>query len=329
MKGRRMVVVVLTAGLWLVGSGASAWAQAPVRTGWWNTATVSGNALPSTTSPGNLRVSGGPSGSLAYAALSYHVPTYASATLTLHAVAGTEIGTPVVLACPTQNDSWPAGGDQPIQAAPAFDCAGRSVTAVVGSDSLGTTLTFLLDPSQQTAPGITSLAIVPGQASTAFSLDLAMPDAHSLDVAAVSPAPAPTPVPTVTAAAGSEPPGGQTPPLPLTGQATPVSVPIGVAPAPSVAATVPPVISPASAASLPVNSAGPRPGTGQPGRRDAAVLLALLAGAFAYLLVEHRSMPPQLIGGRARAMTPTEPDGPVRGIGRFARVRAVPAKGLR
>ena len=65
MKARWAVVLVLTAGLWLVGAGASASAQAPVRTGWWNTATVSGNALPSTTSPGNLRVSGGPSGSSA------------------------------------------------------------------------------------------------------------------------------------------------------------------------------------------------------------------------------------------------------------------------
>jgi hypothetical protein len=329
MNARRPVVFVLTAGLWLVGSGTSANAQAPVRTGWWNTATVSGNALPSTTSPGNLRVSGGPSGSMAYAALSYHVPTYASATLTLHAVAGTEIGTPVVLACPTQTDTWPAGGDQPIQAAPAFDCAGRSVTAVVGSDSLGTTLTFLLDPSQQVAPGVTSLAIVPGEASTAFSLDLAVPDEHSLNVAAVSPSPAPTQEPTVRATAGSAPPRSQALPPPFTGQATPLSAQSGVAPTPSVVATVPPVILPESAASLPVSSAGPGSGTSQPVRRDAAVLLGLLAGAFAYLLVQHRSAPPQLIGGRARAMTPTEPEGPARGIGRFARVRSAPARGLR
>nr|MDP9164550.1 hypothetical protein [Actinomycetota bacterium] len=197
---------------WLAGLGvvlavssgltASARADASSRSGWWNTATVSGTALPSTTAPQDLHIGRAAAESLAFAAVSFHTESYRSATLVLHVVAGSEVGTPSVLACPTRDEAWPSGGDQPIGTAPSYDCAGRAVSAVVGADSVGTTLTFLLDPSLELAPGTTSLALVPATgAFTPFALDLAAADSRSLTVVPVasrsdsSTAPGPQPSP--------------------------------------------------------------------------------------------------------------------------------------
>lgn len=328
---RRLLAVVALTGAGMLACVPAAQAQGPARTGWWNTATVSGTALPATTPPDQLHLAQGPAGPLAFAAVSYPVPTYASAELVLHVASGSEIGTPAVLLCPTRDDRWKAGGDQPVDAAPAFDCAGRSVTAVLGSDAAGTTLTFLLDPSLQLAPGTTSLAVLPAPGSAPFSLDLAAPDALSLTVgqapAPVVRNPATTP-PTQPGTDAVAPPAG-TGFAPPPGQ-VPFVLPPAVVSPPSLATSVlPPTV---AAPQVPVGTAQAvrlRLSTSE-GRREATVLLALVVGGFAAVLSQQRREPLRLLGGRSRAVdSPAEVTGPARGIGRFARPRSSAAKMLR
>lgn len=326
MRRRLAALTVLTAAF--SSGAATSQALGPVRTGWWNTATVSGNALPSATAPHDLHVALGPAGTLAFAAVSYVGQAYPSAVLTLHVVPNSEVGTPVVLACPTRDDSWSGGGDQPVEAAPGFDCAGRSVVGVEGVDSTGaSTLSFLLDPSQQLAPGVTSLALVPSS-GTPFSLDLAAPDPSSLTVDAAPAGSAPPTVAPSTATGGGS---IQTPaPAALIPGSAPVAPAIGPAPlAPVVVTTA----SPARPVVAGPTASGVLPRSGHVsdtrGRRDAAVLLLLVLAGLGYALVESRPVPPRLLGGRARANEGLPPPaGRDRGIGRFARPRAEPARRL-
>ena len=327
MMRRLAALAVLTAAF----SAGTATSQAlgPVRTGWWNTATVSGTALPSATDPDDLHVALGPAGTLAFAAVSYNAPTYSSAVLTLQVVPNSQVGTPVVLACPTQDDSWGAGGDQPIDAAPAFDCAGRSVVGVLGVDSAGgSTLSFLLDPSQQLAPGVTSLALVPGS-GTPFSLDLAAPTASSLTVETAPVAPRPPAVqPSSPADSGSV--STHAPQALAPGSLTPAP-PLGPAPvAPVVVTTAspaPPVLAGPVASGTDPRSV--RRLSSAEGRREAVVLLVLVLAGLIAAVAESRPTPPRLLGGRARANAARpEVAGRARGIGRFARPRSEPARRL-
>lgn len=324
MRRRWLAPLLALTAFWC--GAAPAQAQSPVRTGWWNTATVNGTALPSTTGPTQLHLSAGPAGTLAFAAISYHVPTFASAQLTLRVVPGTQVGTPSAIVCPTRDDGWSSGGDQPIDTAPAYDCAGRSVAAVVRTDSAGTTLSFPIDPSLQLAPGVTSLAVLPA-AGAVFSLDLEAPNSRSLSVAPPRPAASP---PQPAAAGGPAPQAGpvSAPPVavaPIPQIQPPVSSP-AAAPLPSVAPSDVP-LAPAPLALPAVAIRGPR--TPDRTRRDGAVLLALLLGAFGYAVVEHRAVPLQLLGGRARGALPVAAEpGPVRGIGRYAKPRSTPSRRL-
>src|SRR3954464_353588 len=116
-----------------------------------------GQAAPSPTAPeGTLHVAVSPGQIHDYGAVLYDLPQEATATL---AVKLSGQGTPVLVACPTKDSSWKAGGNQPSSDAPAFDCATHSYTGSVSSD--GATVTFLLDGSAETIPGELSLAIVP------------------------------------------------------------------------------------------------------------------------------------------------------------------------
>src|SRR6476659_7005714 len=128
--------------------GGAALADAPSRTGWWNAATAGGVALPQpTTGTDDLHVSQGPSGSAAFAAVAYDLSgTLTDATLVLKIVPTSAVGTVDVAACPTKDNAWKAGGNQPIDTAPAYDCAG-GVPGLVAAD--GTKVTFLLDARQQ------------------------------------------------------------------------------------------------------------------------------------------------------------------------------------
>jgi hypothetical protein len=337
MRRQLAATALLTLAL---GSGAApAGAAGPVRSGWWNTATVSGTALPSTTSPRDLHIALSPAGALAFAAVSYRSPAFASAVLTLHVVPSSQVGTPAVLACPTRKDDWASGGDQPSTAAPAYDCAGRSAVGVLGTDSAGaSTLSFLLDPSQQLTPGVTSLGLVPAS-GTAFSLDLAEPDGASLSIQAPPAAPTPgaaTPPPppagggtveTAPPAVAAPAPGalapGSVPVLPLLGQA-----PAAPQVAPTASPAQPLLAGPPEV--LPVLARG-RTASSSTDRRSAAALLALVILGFGYALVDSRPVPPRLLGGRARAgagAVTSPPVGAARGIGRFARPRTEPARRL-
>ena len=82
----------------LVASSWPASAQDPDRTGWWSTGPTDLSSAPTSTSPDGLHLANGPNGQLAFAALSYHLPPFSSARLTVHLAANTLVGTPVVMA---------------------------------------------------------------------------------------------------------------------------------------------------------------------------------------------------------------------------------------
>src|SRR4051794_18953460 len=107
-------------------------ADAPVRTAWWNTASGGGQSAPApTAADGGLHIAVAPGQILAFGAVLYALPADATATLELKVSAE---GTPVLQACPTKNASWKEGGNQPSDAAPAYDCSARSYTGSVSAD---------------------------------------------------------------------------------------------------------------------------------------------------------------------------------------------------
>lgn len=227
MRGRRgwrpRVAALLAcagAGLILLGALTStAYADAPQRVGWWNSASgPAGAAAPSpTTPPGGLRVAAGPTAAaaptgllptqvpqgeqiLAYGAVVYAVAEGSSATLQLK-VAGTPQGTAQIAACPTRNATWTAGDDQPSSSEPAYDCTTQHYPGAISAD--GTTITFTVKARFESSPDLLSLAIVPDLSSTAvpgggnsaFAVDLAPPGATSLTLQqpGTTPPPASTP----------------------------------------------------------------------------------------------------------------------------------------
>ena len=330
----------------LVAASWPAGAQAPDRTGWWSTTSVGGTvlplpALPTTTAPDGLHIANGPTGVLAFAAVSYHSEPFSSATLVLHLTAGSLIGTPVVQACPTTTDTWPGGGNQAAATAPAYTCAGRSTPGLLGSDSTGPILTFLLDATQQAGPGVVSLAIVPlASSTTPFSFDLAKPTTSSFVGTPVSQAPAAVPTAAPVAAAPQPVPvspvaelpvGPMTPDLPVPAEP---SVPVpAIAPAPAAASPAP--VDQVQVAEPRLVPAAARVGlrSDERARQAALLLLAALIGGLGYLIGHNQDVPLRLIGGRAVRPTPgdlllADADAPVGGLGRFARPRPAAARKL-
>jgi hypothetical protein len=315
----------------LLGLATAASADAPTKAGWWNAASANGFALPApTTGTDNLHVAQGPGGPTAYAAVAYDLTgqSISGATLQLKVSANSAVGTTDVMACPTKDASWKAGGNQTYDTRPAYDCA-KGVHGVAAAD--GTTVTFLLDAAQQLS-GAFSLAIVPAQDAVPFSIDFDKPDATSLapeldaaaepaPVAADAPPPYQPPAGTGTASAPlSSGTVAQAPPVQL--QAPVVSAPTVAMPAPAAAAApVPP--------SAPVVAAKPVADSRRV-RYEAGTLLALLTGAVVFA-AQQPSKRPRLIGGMARKGGPValEPvDAQPRGIGRFAAIRTQPARPL-
>ena len=361
MSHRRAAIIVvlgLCAPCAGIGGAGTAQADEPRRTGWWNAASAGGVAAPSTTSADDLHVGNGGTGPLAVAAVSYIGQPYTSATLTLHIVSNTAAGTPAVIACPTKDDTWKAGGDQPLSDAPAYTCQGQSITGIVGKDTGGATLTFLLDASTQLTLGTTTLALVPVTGSTTpFSLDIAKPGATSLvvDGAQARPPgrrpstqpPTPTTASPIPAAPGSSSPSGPAPAglsagSGLSGAVSLSQPPDGVAPA-----LAPPLPSAAGPSLAPqVAGAGAQVGASTPVALHAAdraaglstdrergialVLLVALVGGLGYLLGNKQTPPLRLLGGRARAAGIVDDGGAVRpgGIGRFSKPRTAAARRL-
>lgn len=309
----------------LLALAAPAWAQAPVRTGWWTAASAAGMALPQpTTAAGDLHVAQGPSGPTAYAAVAYDLlgQAVSGATLQLKVAPNSSLGKALLLACPTKDGSWPAGGNQPYDKAPAYDCANGD-PGLLAADGSG--VTFFLDPPPGGAGY--SLAIVPAPGAAPFSLDLVKPDAASLAVQTQDVAAPPGPVPpppappaATTAGTGWAPIGAGAAPL----------APAAALPAPAVAG---PAVPAPQAAPSPAAPSAAAPGPAAPvsnrDRYTAGTMLALLAGLVVWL-AQQPSSKPRLLGGLARraAPVPVIVDPKPRGIGRFAALRTAPARPL-
>jgi hypothetical protein len=324
-------VLALSPLLALLVLGTS-YADAPAKTGWWNSATANGVALPMpTTAAGDLHVSQGPSAPTAYAAVGYDLygQAVSGATLKLKVAANSAVGTVDVLACPTKSSAWKAGDDQPYDTAPAYDCALGS-KGIPSAD--GASFTFLLDSGQLLGGSAFSLAIVPNPTAGPFSVDFVKPDATSLapEVAPVEDTPAeaaPAPAAPAAPPAGTSSGSGSSGTVPLTAAVAPVT-PVTSEQAPAVAAQAQPSPQVAPAAAAPAAAA-----TSPVSNRDryaAGTGLALLAG-FLVWAFQQRNPQPRLLGGMARkagpaAVTPVDPR--PRGIGRFATLRTEPARRL-
>jgi hypothetical protein len=328
------LVAAVTAALLAAPSAGVAWASEPQRAGWWNSLSGGGFAAPQpTTAEGDLRVAQGLAGPLAYAALLYVAPGSTSADLTLKLRDGRTAGTPAIMACPTADTEWEAGGNQPAETGPAYDCA-LSTTGVLSED--GTSITFALDDRLQLERGTWSFALAPVDGSSPFSVDLEAPAAGTF-VASQPPA---------------QPPASDPPPDGSDGTAW--DAPTGDSrfsePSPFVPAEPPPVdepvVEPPAAADAETGGLPTLPPPAVPVEGEARseqnprgrllALLTLLGGTVmvGYSTSNERSGP-RLIGGRARALgvvdeitLPSAEERP-RGIGRFARERHAPPRRLR
>lgn len=208
----RPVIRALAAAVASMGAvgllATAAYAESPVRVGWWNMVAAGGVAAPAPATPsGGIHVAAAPGQVLAYGAVLYSVPAHASlGTLTL-SIAGSQ-GTVQLLACPTKVTSWSSGDDQSGDGAPSYDCSAKHASGVVAAD--GKSVAF---PLTALAAGSLSLAIVPdtsggGSAvNQPFSVDFDKPGASSLNVVVGTSAPAAPPAtkPTTPAAAPAAP----------------------------------------------------------------------------------------------------------------------------
>ena len=200
----------------LLSAASTAWADAPSKAGWWNAMSAGGAALPlPTTNTDDLHVSQGPNGPAAYAALAYDIlgQTVTAATLELKVVANSAVGTLDLMACPTKDASWKAGGDQPIAAGPQYDCA-KGVVGAASSD--GSTVTFFLDAPALGSTGY-SVAIAPSAGAVPFSVDFAKPAAASLTLQVEAPPVEPGPAVPPAAPAPAASPAPATVPAPAAG----------------------------------------------------------------------------------------------------------------
>ncbi|HET7310005.1 MAG TPA: hypothetical protein VFJ17_01630 [Mycobacteriales bacterium] len=356
---RRVVSAGLlsTAGALVIATWPSA-AQAdqPVRAAWWNTASGGGQSAPQpTTADGGLHVAVAPGQILAYGAVLYSMAQDATATLELK-VSGQ--GTPVLVACPTKDTSWKAGGDQPASDAPAYDCSLHSYTGSVSSD--GTTVTFLLDGSAESTPGELSLAIVPYMTHDApggvgtelptdstvpFSVDIAPPDVSSLTVTSGSstgqvgsPKLGGSQPPTVTPAGSGSTTAGST-----GGAQVPPNLTAGPPPATTTAVdNTAPQVAPTGSAqqsgALTPAAAG-MPKVDNTAHNAALALLILVAMAVVASGTTSMQRSPRLLGGASRhaaaagagagvAATAVAMPITTRGLGRFARERVAPPRPL-
>ena len=199
-------------------------ADAPLQTAWWNMA--SGSAAPPdpSTPAGGLHISALSSNVLAFGAVQYNLPSGGSGQLVLQVATGAAppavdpsnpSTTPTFTfeACPTIG-AWRAGDDQPAASAPSYDakhCFGGNESADAK------TVSFFVDGSHQSKPGVLSLAIVPlpsNQVPTVggdspidttppTSVDFDKPDVGSLTVTGGQSQPLPVATGTGTGAAAA------------------------------------------------------------------------------------------------------------------------------
>lgn len=315
-------------------AAGTAVADASQRSAWWNTVSGPGVAAPQpTTADGDLHVAQGPGAPLAFAALMYAGSDAPSVRLVLGLREERVVGTPLVVACPTTTVEWEAGGNQPAEAAPAFDCANPAQGAVSED---GTTMSFALDERQQITPGTWSVALVPQPGAQApFSVDFVQPDqtvftpapsggGDDQPVVVVDDGSGTTSQPTFdTPSSGMFPAADPAPPA----ETPAVQTPEISGPAATPAAPQTPVAGSASSGARHVTS----------GERLLALLTLFAGTALVGHSVQQERHTPHLLGGRARTLTVPLPDADLhpapherpRGIGRFARMRTEPPRRLR
>ena len=182
----RVAVAATSASIGLVATGAvfsPASADAPVKVAWWNFAAGGGQAAPAPdTADGGLRVGVSSQQPLAFGAVQYNLPKDGSATLELAITAITSNANAptlnAIVACPTKDNNWKAGGDQDAAGAPGFDCDSFHFVGHLSADQ--STMTFQVDgsadisdgpainvpPATSTDPGTGQTPVVAGQQPT-------------------------------------------------------------------------------------------------------------------------------------------------------------------
>lgn len=350
MTVRRLALpaALACAGVLLPASAAAA--AEPERTGWWNRVSAGGVVLPApTAAEGDLRIAAGPDAPTAYAAVLYSAPSSPGATLDLEV--RSRSGTAEVVACPTETTDWPEGPNQPYDKAPPYDCELGQAIGVLSED--GATLSFVLDSSTQTEPGVWSLALVPDPAARqVFTLDIVKPDPQAFQAEAPQTSTDTGPGTSVDEGTegGSTPTGSSGEPFLPDAFVPPPVFDTGTAQAPLVAggAEVPlpepavpePAVAGGAAPATPLLLARPAGVVEDLGSGRRLLALLVLAGgsaAVGYAAGQQRPGP-RLIGGRSRAVVPdavpalalagAAQERP-RGIGRFAKSRDAAPRRLR
>lgn len=302
-------------------------AASPIKSGWWNVASLGHIVTPMpTTAMGDLHVGQATNGPTALAAVAYDLSgeRISAALLELKVTANSAIGVPTLAICPTTRE-WKPAQDGPMVDAPTYDCRKH---AVVGHLSArGDAVTFLLGANGQSS-GRYSFAIVPATGAKPFQVDLTKPGPDSLTVTITDTRP--SPVERSGAVASTEP-------------AVTISSDRVVATAPAVDAAPTTANAPSPGFALPstLGTAAPSPPTvslrslvphGDRVRFIAGALLAVIAIVLAWA-TELQTRPPRMLGGLARYNRPevglVASRARQRGIGRFAAVRAGPPRHLR
>jgi hypothetical protein len=342
---------------------ASASADAPIQTAWFNAVSGGGQAAPNpTTSAGGLHVAVTSDQVIAFSAVMYSLTQGSTATLEFKVsnLTATPVVNPTapttnpdakIVACPTTG-TWQSGDDQPIDSAPKFDCT-HSIPGSLSADQ--TTLTFLVDSNLESTPGSLSLAIlpvltneIPGVGTPApvdttqpFSLDLAKPDTNSLTVTGSAPVPPPPPVHTgattgaAAAGKGATSGSGAASSTGSSGMSLPSSL-TGTSSTSSDAGSSP-VVAPQGTASSPATAPAAAMSPTKSDRAHNAALAMLLLIGIGVIAMGNGQLQraPRLLGGAGRhaaarvpattAAITAMPYG-TRGLGRVAKGRTEPAR---
>jgi hypothetical protein len=341
----------------------SASADAPIQTAWYNAVSGGGQAAPNPTTPaGGLHVAVTSNQIVAFSAVMYSLAAGSTATLEFKVsnLAATPVVNPTapstnpavnIVGCPITG-IWKSGDDQAIAGAPKYDCT-HSIPGSLSADQ--TTLTFLVDSSQETIPGSLSLAIlpvltneIPGVGTPApadttqpFSLDVDKPDTSSLTVTSTAPAP---PAPTIhqSGGTGSTATGkGSTGSAPAasSGGSSSVSLPSSLTGSSSTSTDSgsSPVVAPQNAAPAAAPVAATAPANSNRAHNAALAMLLLIGIGLAAMSNGQLQRAPRLLGGAGRhaaaagaVPAPALPTTPIgnRGLGRFAKPRTEPARPL-
>ena len=363
----RLGAASTAAAIGLVASGAvlsPASADAPTKVGWWNAASGGGQSAPAPdASTGGIRVAVSSSQVTSFGAVELPLPKDGSGTLTLAITHMTGSSSQVlndIQACPTKDDSWKSGDDQPVASAPAYDCSSRHF---VGSlDSTGASMSFSVDGSADTTDGILSLAIVPVQTtdlpevgtdpgtgtdltppfvidfdkpgSSSFSSDSSSSSGSSSTLAG----PPSTPSDTGNGSATTTAAGG--PAVPAGASTAQVDVP----PAPAADTGQTPVVAGQQQTTAPAGTyqaAATKPLGTSENRRDLLLVMLILL-LFGILYTQNAAVrPPRALVRRGAPAHPAAaadaaavalpvpyPTGAPRGLGRFAKQRNGPARPL-